>query len=166
MIASRLNARSAYLLGMACAALWWPGSARGQAMPVDSSGGARRDISSGIVLGLLVPGGGQLYAGRTEAGTLLLAIAIDAPLFGNAYEESRQSSYFCAPGGGSCGPPPDHAFLNYGLAASAIVWLYGLSSAPGDVRAWNAKHAPPPVSLYLRDAPRRALIGAAVRISF
>ncbi|MBI2796312.1 MAG: hypothetical protein HYX65_06360 [Gemmatimonadetes bacterium] len=140
---------------------------------VDSSTGTAtaKEVSSAVVLGLVIPGGGQLYAGRRTLGAALLATAMAAPVIGYLGVALTDRRTGCTGTSGVTGSACNNSALdqrplNVGLVIAAATWAYGLATAPGDIRAWNAAHSPPRTSILLDGSPERARAGVTIRMSW
>jgi hypothetical protein len=99
----------------------------GRAREAAPDGFTRKDPATGVLFGFLVPGGGQFYAGRPVKGAVLAGITLGALVLPSASCDNQLT--------GEC--------VGTGLlAASAIIgtWAYGMITAPGDARAYNADH--------------------------
>lgn len=89
---------------------------------------APRKAGVGVALSFLLTGSGQFYAGRPGKGTAHLL----AGLVGSGVAVTASDCGL----GGAC---------NDGLATAGVVlavgsWIVSMATAPGDVRAWNARH--------------------------
>ena len=85
---------------------------------------SEKEVGIGILIGVLVAGGGQLYAGDTNKGIKLLAIGLGAPLAG----------YIVAIATDNIAPYLVGSLVGLGA------WVYGLVETPDDVRAANARN--------------------------
>jgi hypothetical protein len=100
-----------------------------------------KDPVTATVLGVLLPGGGQMYAGRTGKGIALLALSTGAVVSGAALSRKGTCSVFVPDPASSIyitectdrkvGP------LHAGIGMAVASWLYGAFTAPGDARAAN-----------------------------
>ena len=84
-----------------------------------------KDPATGTILGVLLPGGGQMYAGKVGEGMALLGVAIAAPLIGARIASTRP-------------PLPGVSGTTYlsGLVGFAA-WAFGWSNAANDAEAYN-----------------------------
>jgi TM2 domain-containing membrane protein YozV len=116
------------------------------------------DPQLATVLGLMVPGGGQIYAGRSVKGGILLSVAIAAPLIGalgsmaldNHRGERDRVSALDAAGGAFAGPFESRFGMGRGrgernmwpvaagFGVSVVSWAYGWATAAHDARRQNA----------------------------
>jgi hypothetical protein len=91
-----------------------------------------KDPNLATVIGLMVDGGGQIYAGRPVKGFGLLAIGTGSVIWGFASIRPAECNLSTCTDVG-LGP----AYL--GLAAYTATWLYGWATAYGDARDHNAQ---------------------------
>lgn len=91
----------------------------------------QKDPAAGRLFSLLIPGGGQIYAGRHDKGYGLLAVSLGS--IGVAYALWNQQCHRRDP----CNAGP--AAAESGVALFA--WIYSIATAPADVRRWNREHA-------------------------
>jgi hypothetical protein len=100
-----------------------------------------KDPGTAELLGVLLPGGGQLYAGRTGTGLGLLGLSAAAVVTGAALsKDSKCSSLFDQSGNTfnmTC-TKANHGPLADGEGVAFASWLYGIVTAAGDVRDANA----------------------------
>lgn len=91
---------------------------------------AQKDGATGVLFGFLLTGGGQFYAGQNTKGTILLGLSL-AEVAG-ALSVAERCNYSCT----------DSDLTTVELLALGTVfnWVYGMASAPGDVRKWNEAH--------------------------
>ena len=85
----------------------------------------------GALLGTLIVGGGQFYAGRPAKAFTLLGIS--AVAFALAVGECNSEVL----NGSESNCEKGDAILLVGVGGP---WIYGLATAPRDVREWNQKH--------------------------
>jgi hypothetical protein len=92
---------------------------------------ARKEGATGVLFGFLLTGGGQFYAGQNTKGAVLLGLSL-AEVAG-ALSVAERCNYSCT----------DSDLTTVELLALGTVfnWVYGMASAPGDVRKWNEAHA-------------------------
>lgn len=93
-----------------------------------------RDPTIALVIGLLVPGGGQFYTGETGRGALYLGISVGAPLLGEMVSASTCNDYV-----GTCSLTP----MYLGVAAALASWIYGAVKAQSSAEAMNQRHGYP-----------------------
>jgi TM2 domain-containing membrane protein YozV len=102
----------------------------------------RKDPATATLLGVVLPGAGQMYAGRTGKGLALLGLSVGAVVTG-AQLSSGTACTVTVPNPGSnvyvtnCtdgkrGP------LHAGVGVAVASWLYGAITAAGDARDANA----------------------------
>ena len=94
-----------------------------------ATAGGRKSEGTGVLLSLLLPGGGQMYAGRVGRGLALLTTAAASVVGGklagdDAYDRCTDRRCY-------------HTGLIAGAVVAGIVSGYSMVTAPGDVRAWN-----------------------------
>ena len=85
---------------------------------------SEKEVGIGILVGVLVAGGGQLYAGDTSKGLKLLAVGLGAPIVG----------YIATIATDNIAP-----YL-VGTLVGLGAWVYGIVETPDDVRAANARN--------------------------
>lgn len=85
---------------------------------------SEKEVGIGILVGVLVAGGGQLYAGDTNKGIKLLALGIGAPLAG----------YIVTIATDNVAPYLVGALVGLGA------WVYGIIETPDDVREANRRN--------------------------
>lgn len=131
------------------------------AQPVNAPPDARSERTA-TTLALLVPGGGQLYAGETVKGGLLLVgamggLAVAANELPKLAEDVPDRGYYTTHG----------TRFGVGLGVAGVIWLYGIVDAPAAVRRANrrnglAVHVTP--TLTRLDGRQRA--GVSLRVRF
>ncbi len=89
-----------------------------------------KDPGTAIVFSLLVPGGGQIYAGKPGKGTFILLGSVGALALGAASSSQTCTLYSCA---------QDNTGLQLGAAAALVLWGYSMFTAGADVREYNSK---------------------------
>ncbi len=114
---------------------------------------AGKSVATAAALGVLVPGGGELYAGKTAKGAVVLlgAAASLAAGYLISSEEVLEVSYeasgvrSCDPGTGSCTYPVNRIEkveetrqIVIGAAAAGAFWLYGLVDGIRSARAYRS----------------------------
>ena len=107
-----------------------PGGARAQSTPAQPHSVPYKNPTTATIIGVLVPGGGQLYAERYGKGGALLggtAVAV-----GIAIDASHRK---CAQGK-ECGIPPAQTG---GIIVAAVLWGYGWATAAHDARLFNTE---------------------------
>jgi hypothetical protein len=98
----------------------------GAAMPF-----ARKDGAVGVLFGFLLTGGGQFYAGNNAKGAILLGLSLAEVVAAVSVV-------------GSCDPYCTDSQIGTAealLLPAVFNWVYGMATAPGDVRKWNEEHA-------------------------
>jgi len=106
--------------------------------PQPAPSASPKDPSLGVMLSLLVPGGGQMYAGRPGKGVALLltgagGLAIAYAAFGN-------ETLFCSECASSDYNPWPVVMVAAGAGLFLGAWIYGIADAPTQVRRWNQEH--------------------------
>jgi len=125
------------------------GESRSTALPY-----ARKEGATGVLFGFLLTGGGQFYAGQNTKGAVLLGLSL-AEVAG-ALSVAERCNYSCT----------DSDLTTVELLALGTVfnWVYGMASAPGDVRTWNEAHARTArVKPLIEPMDGRAGVGLAVK---
>ena len=92
---------------------------------------ARKEGSLGVLFGFLLTGGGQFYAGKNTKGAILLGLSLAEAVA--AVSIVQKCDPYCTDG-------------EIGTAQALLLpvvfnWVYGMATAPGDVRQWNEEHA-------------------------
>lgn len=93
---------------------------------------APKEPGLGFVLGIVIPGGGQFYAGEPTGGTLALLGTVGA--FAAGIASAPKACYL------GCGSNPQSGALAW-TAAGAGLWLVSAIIAPFEVNGWNREHA-------------------------
>lgn len=93
-----------------------------------------KSAGAATLLSLLVPGGGQMYAGEVGNGLLYLGTTIAAPIVGLYLAEAAYANcdYDCDYDTGS---------VTYGVVFGASTWLWSVLDAGDAARRTNAKMA-------------------------
>lgn len=91
-----------------------------------------KDATTGVLFGVLLTGGGQLYAHRYSKGAVLLSIGTMALLSGAAASHGPT----CETASGQC-VGASYTPLYVGAAVAIGAWLYGIVTAPRDVATYN-----------------------------
>jgi hypothetical protein len=124
----------------------------GQVAPWE--GPAPKDGKVGVLLGTLFPGGGQFYAGRPLKA--LAIIGVGAGAFALGVGECVNEVYTISDSNCEKGN-------TIALIGIAVPWVFGLVTAPADVREWNRKHeARAALSPVLRRRDGRTGLGLAM----
>lgn len=113
------------------------------------------DPQTATLVGVLVPGGGQLYAGETGKGALLLSFSIAAPLLSTQLAMDSVSDD-CSDG--YCTGTEGFSYLYAGLGVSVGAWAIGLATASNDARQANRRNATlaaSPVAIQAPNGPIR-----------
>jgi hypothetical protein len=89
-----------------------------------------KDGAVGVLFGFLLTGGGQFYAGNNAKGAVLLGLSL-AEVIASLSIVERCDPY-CT----------DSEMTTAGalLLPAVFNWVYGMATAPGDVRKWNEAH--------------------------
>jgi len=92
----------------------------------------RKDPSTAVMMSLVAPGGGQLYAGELVKGTLMLVGGEGALITG--WSTSRRERCIHLDCSGT-------RWTNFYMGASAFlgIWFYSMMDAPRAARRYNAK---------------------------
>jgi hypothetical protein len=107
------------------------------AQPATAGRVPRKHPALGAALSI-VPGAGQVYAGRRMKGAALFAVT-----YGGFYLAANGSECH-----GTRGRNCDDRVLFTGLGLAVGTWIYAIASAPADVRRWNVRHG------HVASAPR------------
>jgi TM2 domain-containing membrane protein YozV len=95
------------------------------------------------LISVVVPGGGQMYAGKIGKGLVLLGISAGAVITGEALAVTTIGSCNVDANGNvssSCGSiNRTLAPLYIGTGVALGAWIYSMVTAGGDARAYNAK---------------------------
>jgi len=89
-----------------------------------------KDGAVGVLFGFLLTGGGQFYAGNNSKGAVLLGLSL--------VEVVTALSVV-----GECDPYCTDSQITTAealLLPAVFNWVYGMVTAPGDVRRWNEEH--------------------------
>jgi hypothetical protein len=89
-----------------------------------------KSSTTGVALGLLLPGGGQMYSGKFGKGVAVLSIT-----FASLLAADKAGCTSDCPGGLERSVAFPLAIL--GLST----WIYGMATTPADVRVYNAELA-------------------------
>ena len=92
---------------------------------------ARKDGGVGVLFGFLLTGGGQFYAGKHTKGAILLGLSLAEAVA--AVSMVQRCDPYCTDG--------EIATAQALLLPVLFNWVYGMATAPGDVRQWNEEHA-------------------------
>jgi hypothetical protein len=127
---SALPVRKLLLIAVVAVAVAPVGQARAQQPDAKSHAFPHRDPQVATILGVLVPGGGQIYATRYGKGLVLLGGA--AVGIGLAIDANQNA----CPHGGTCGYD---AVKAGGIIGAAILWGIGWWTAAADARLYNTQ---------------------------
>jgi hypothetical protein len=94
-------------------------------------GFAQKDGATGVLFGFLLTGGGQFYAGQNTKGTVLLGLSLAEAV--TAASVINRCNPYCT--------DSDITSAEVWLLPIVFNWVYGMATAPGDVRRWNEEHA-------------------------
>jgi hypothetical protein len=92
----------------------------------------RKDPSTAVMMSLVAPGGGQLYAGEIGKGLLMLVGGEGALITGWSTSQRQRCNHDDCTG-------PHWTNLYMGAAAAMGIWFYSLADAPKAARRYNAK---------------------------
>jgi hypothetical protein len=129
-MSAAIPARKLLLVAVIALSALPPGPARAQQPDAKSRAFSHRDPQLATVLGVLVPGGGQIYATRYGKGLVLLGGA--AVGVGLAIDANQNA----CPHGGTCGYDVVKAG---GIIGAAILWGIGWWTAAADARLYNTQ---------------------------
>jgi hypothetical protein len=91
---------------------------------------AAKDGGTAVLFGFLLTGAGQFYAGNNTKGAVLLGLSLA--------EVATAVGVI-----GNCDPycsDSDITTAEVLLLPALFNWVYGMATAPGDVRKWNEAH--------------------------
>jgi hypothetical protein len=100
-----------------------PQSARPQTGP------GYKDPTIGLLISIVIPGGGHLYAGETKKGGILLGTALGGTILGTAFAVGAAEN-------GSAGGVSAALLVGWGLYLGS--WIYGIVDSQDAVRRHNA----------------------------
>ena len=89
-----------------------------------------KDGAVGVLFGFLLTGGGQFYAGNNTKGAVLLGLSVAEVVAAVSVV-------------GQCDPYCTDSQITTAealLLPAVFNWVYGMATAPGDVRKWNEAH--------------------------
>lgn len=95
-----------------------------------------KEPGTATLIGVLVPGGGQLYAGKITKGLTLLAVGYGSIVAGTALAVTNCDDIGDYEDG--CTKSLTPLYIGYGGYLAS--WIYGLATAGGDAREVNAKN--------------------------
>ena len=101
------------------------------AIPASTISYPRKDGAVGVLFGFLLTGGGQFYAGANGKGAMLLGVSLAGAV--GAVSVVNGCNPYCS--------DSDITTAQVLLLPALFNWVYGMASAPGDVRRWNEEHA-------------------------
>jgi hypothetical protein len=91
---------------------------------------AQKDGAVGVLFGFLLTGGGQFYAGNHTKGAILLGLSLAEVVA--AVSIVSDCDPYCTDG--------QITTAQALLLPAVFNWVYGMATAPGDVRKWNEAH--------------------------
>lgn len=146
-----------------------PCLARAQSPDVTASLKEYRDPRTAIAISVLIPGGGQVYAGRPAKGVGIFAVAVGSAVAGAALSTPQKcgTAYFTPNGGGPPTPlpycnPAKRTPLYVGIGAYVASWVYGWATAGGDARAHNRANGIAALHPVLSVGERRVGLGLSL----
>jgi hypothetical protein len=89
-----------------------------------------KDGAVGVLFGFLLTGGGQFYAGNNSKGAVLLGLSLVEVV--TALSVVGQCDPYCT--------DSQITTAEALLLPAVFNWVYGMATAPGDVRKWNEAH--------------------------
>ena len=116
---------------------------------------AQKDGATGVLFGFLLTGGGQFYAGRHGKGAALLGLSLAEVVV--AVSIVNGCDPYCSDG--------EITTAQALLLPAVFNWVYGMATAPGDVRRWNEAHSRTArVRPVLEQRGERTGLGLAIRL--
>ena len=117
-----------------------------------------KDTATATLFGVLIPGGGHLYAGDTQTGAVLLGFGAGWPALGT-FLTSQTGDYLCEGVGTdqTCRTEYNELPMLVGGAAGIAAWMYGFLTADDAARRHNEQ-------LGITLAPTREQPGLALRV--
>lgn len=97
-----------------------------------------RDPSVARTMGLVLPGGGHMYAGEEAVGLALLA-ASGAGFIGGYALSQQTRDFACDEEGFRCEQTTDYTWLGIGSAVALVFWGYGVFDAPRAAHRQNQR---------------------------
>ncbi|MEO0558126.1 MAG: hypothetical protein AAF170_08070 [Bacteroidota bacterium] len=128
---------------------------------------AEKRPATATALSFVVPGGGQLYAGETTKGALILigaGGALGTGLVASLVASDQEAFFGCPEPCWEWEPTP----LLIGAGVAGAIWLYGVLDAPGAARRANRRNGLAALELMpvLVAAEGRHRAGVSLRASF
>jgi hypothetical protein len=115
---------------------------------------SRKDGAVGVLFGFLLTGGGQFYAGNHTKGAILLGLSLAEAVA--AVSIVNGCDPYCT--------DSEITTAQLLLVPAVFNWIYGMATAPGDVRRWNHAHgAVARVRPVVEPRDGRTSLGLAVR---
>ena len=115
---------------------------------------SRKDGGVGVLFGFLLTGGGQFYAGNHTKGAVLLGLSLAEAV--TAVSIVNGCDPYCT--------DSEITTAQLLLVPAVFNWIYGMATAPGDVRRWNEAHgAVARVRPVVEPREGRTAVGLAVR---
>ena len=102
-----------------------------RAVPARTVTYSQKDGGVGVLFGFLITGGGQFYAGNNTKGAILLGLSLAEVVA--AVSVINRCDPYCS--------DSDITTAQALLLPAVFNWVYGMATAPGDVRRWNEEHA-------------------------
>lgn len=118
-----------------------------------------KDPTTATLIGLVITGGGQFYAGETGKGFLLLGGSLAAVLAGSALSGVKCSSGSSGLFTGGC--HVDETPLDIGVGIALGAYVYGIIDAPVAARRYDARGLTVGIAPYIGS---RGEFGVALRL--
>ena len=97
-----------------------------------------KDPGTSVLLSVIVPGGGQIYAGESTRGLTLLGVGLGGLVVGTAATFSSVGAS-CDADSFSCSDDTNYLPMALGYVAYLGSWIYGIVDAGDSAHRMNAK---------------------------
>ncbi|HEU0302715.1 MAG TPA: hypothetical protein VFR37_24855 [Longimicrobium sp.] len=97
-----------------------------------------KDPGTAMLVGVLVPGGGHMYAGETQKGLMLLGVGLGGLVLGTAMTSSS-AGISCDEDVISCEDDTNYLPMAVGYLAWLGSWIYGIVDADDSAHRMNAQ---------------------------
>ncbi len=149
-----LTVANAVVVGPASSAVVAETAAGERATTASPTAYSRKDGAVGVLFGFLLTGGGQFYAGNHTKGAVLLGLSLAEAVA--AVSIVNGCDPYCT--------DSEITTAQLLLVPAVFNWIYGMATAPGDVRRWNEAHsAVARVRPVVEPRDGRTAVGLAIR---